>query len=157
MAAADVLECCCNVLMVSKGAKINFEHPAANALANEFFTPLTQAASTRLFGEVVSLTFLCRRLNSVLERSCACCTCAPPPAAAATNRRRFVGSKGLLLAKEIVVVDSMLNNRNRNSTILGEVVSVDRCTVIVLNGKGSLLIVRRPTQTIHYCCGLMMK
>jgi hypothetical protein len=46
-AAPVVLECCCNVLMVSKGANISLEHPAARALAMEFLTPLTQAASER--------------------------------------------------------------------------------------------------------------
>lgn len=40
-----VLECCCNVLMVSNGARISLEHPAAKALARLFLTPLSHAAS----------------------------------------------------------------------------------------------------------------
>lgn len=40
-----VLECCCKVLIVSKGAKMSFEQPAASALAKLFLIPLTHAAS----------------------------------------------------------------------------------------------------------------
>jgi hypothetical protein len=44
-ADAEDREYCCKVLMVSRGASIILEQPAAKALAKLFFMPTTHAAS----------------------------------------------------------------------------------------------------------------
>ena len=54
---AEDLECCCSVLMVSNGAKINLEEAAAKELARLFLRPDNHAASEG-FEETGSLATL---------------------------------------------------------------------------------------------------
>ena len=46
-AEAEDLECCCKVLIVSKGANMILEQAAAKPLAKAFLSPTSQAGSAK--------------------------------------------------------------------------------------------------------------